>query len=213
MKSCRPIVVLLLPFMLLTVGCGGGSSSPPPPSLSIATTSLANGTVLFPYSQTIQAQGGVAPFTWAVSSGTLPPGISLLNGLGNSATVSGMPNTAQASVDFAIQVADAKQQIASKSYTIAINSTGSAALQEVQGVQVPAGTLEIQGLSAGAFNPQYWQKNTLNWVPDVRKPMFAAQQTGPYQNIYAPWPLEQPGGWRLFYGGWDGQDVPFDQIY
>src|ERR1700756_2428450 len=20
-------------------------------------------------------------------------------------------------------------------------------------------------------------------------------------------------GWRLFYGGWDGQDVPFDQIY
>jgi len=213
MKSCRPIVVLLLPFMLLTVGCGGGSSSPPPPSLSIATTSLANGTVLFPYSQTIQAQGGVAPFTWAVSSGTLPPGISLLNGLGNSATVSGMPNTAQASVDFAIQVADAKQQIASKSYTIAINSTGSAALQEVQGVQVPAGTLEIQGLSAGAFNPQYWQKNTLNWVPDVREPMFAAQQTGPYQNIYAPWPLEQPGGWRLFYGGWDGQDVPFDQIY
>jgi hypothetical protein len=47
----------------------------------------------------------------------------------------------------------------------------------------------------------------------MRMPMLAPQTTGPYQNIYAPWPLEQAGGWRLFYGGWDGQDVPFDQIF
>jgi hypothetical protein len=211
MTFCR-LTVVLLPCVLLAVGCGG-SSSPPPPSLSIATTSLANGTVLFPYRQTIQAQGGVAPLTWTVSSGNLPHGISLVNGLGNSATVSGIPDTAQATVDFEIQVSDAKQQRASKSYAITIDSSRSAALQEIQGTQLPAGTLEIQGLSAGAFNPQYWQKNTLNWVPDVREPVFAAQQMGTYRNIYAPWPLEQPGGWRLFYGGWDGQEVPYDQIY
>jgi hypothetical protein len=90
--------------------------------------------------------------------------------------------------------------------------SGTAVLQDASG-QVAAGTVEIQGLSAGTFNPDFWQKNTLNWVPDVRMPMLAAQTTGPYQNIYAPWPLEQPGGWRLFYGGWDGQDVPFDQIF
>jgi hypothetical protein len=124
-----------------------------------------------------------------------------------------MPDTAQTQVDFAIQVADAKQQIATQSYTIAINGTGSVALEEIQGVQVSAGTLEIQGLGAGAFNLQYWQKNTLNWVPDVREPLFTASATGSFRNIYAPWPVEQPGGWRLFYGGWDGQDVPYDQIY
>jgi len=90
--------------------------------------------------------------------------------------------------------------------------TGTAVLQDASG-QMAAGTIEIQGLSAGTFNPDFWQKNTLNWVPDVRMPMLAAQTTGPYQNIYAPWPLEQAGGWRLFHGGWDGQDVPFDQIF
>jgi hypothetical protein len=90
--------------------------------------------------------------------------------------------------------------------------TGTAVLQNASG-PVASDTIEIQGLSAGSFNPDYWQKNTLHWVPDARMPMIAPQTTGPYQNIYAPWPLEQSSGWRLFYGGWDGQDVPFDQIF
>src|ERR1700756_5064364 len=44
--------------------------------------------------------------------------------------------------------------------------------------------MKWQGLSAGSFNPTYWQQNTLNWLPDVRQPIFAAQTTGTYQNIY-----------------------------
>ncbi|MDP9291943.1 MAG: hypothetical protein M3O82_06235 [Verrucomicrobiota bacterium] len=88
----------------------------------------------------------------------------------------------------------------------------TAVLQEASG-QVAAGTIEIQGLSAGTFNPDYWQKNTLNWVPDVRMPLLAAQPTGTYHNVYAPWSLEQADGWRFFYGSWDGTDTPFDQIY
>jgi Putative Ig domain len=112
----------------------------------------------------------------------LPHGLSL-SGSGTSATVSGTPDTAQPAVKFAIQVADAKSQTATQSYKISIDSARSATLQEIQGAQAPAGTVEIQGLSAGSFNPQYWQKNTLNWVPDVRGPMFAAQQTGTYRNI------------------------------
>jgi hypothetical protein len=79
--------------------------------------------------------------------------------------------------------------------------------------QVLPGTIEIQGVSAGPFNPPSWQQDTLNWVPDVRMPMFAARTTSPYQNIYAPWPLEQPNGWRMFYGGWDGLNPPYDEIY
>ena len=88
----------------------------------------------------------------------------------------------------------------------------TAVLQEVSG-QVAANTIEIHELSAGTFNPTYWQNDTLNWVPDVRMPMFAPVATGPYRNIYAPWPLKQVAGWRMFYGGWDGTDTPFDQIY
>jgi prepilin-type processing-associated H-X9-DG protein len=37
--------------------------------------------------------------------------------------------------------------------------------------------------------------------------------TSPYQNIYAPWALEQLAGWRMFYGGWDGSDTPNDRVY
>ena len=91
-------------------------------------------------------------------------------------------------------------------------SLGVAEFQEVSG-QVPAGIVEIQGVGAGAFTPSFWQHDTLNWVPDVRAPMLAPQTTGPFQNIYAPWPLEQPEGWRLFYGGWDGTDTQNDRVY
>jgi hypothetical protein len=121
-----------------------------------------------------------------------------------------MPDVA-ATTTFTIQVTDAKSQTATQSYSIQIKSLVSAQLVPVQGQAAP-GTIEIQGLSPGSFNPVYWQKDTLNWVPDVRVPMLAPQP-GPFQNIYAPWPLEQASGWRLFYGGWDGTDTSNDRVY
>jgi hypothetical protein len=197
---------------LLESGCGDGTHTvPPPAALSISTPSLAEGMVTFPYSQTILATGGVAPFVWSVSSGSLPHNVTLTGSSANSVVLSGTPDNAETTT-FAIQVRDAERQSAMKTFAINIAANGS--LQVQSAGQAPAGVVEIQGLSADTFNPTYWQQNTLNWVPDVRMPMFAAQATGPYQNIYAPWPLEEPnGGWRMFYGGWDGQDVPFDQIY
>jgi Putative Ig domain len=172
-----------LSSLAVLASCGGGSASTPPPQpLSIATSSLADAFVNFAYTQTIQASGGVPPFTWTVSSGNLPHGVALGGSSTNSVTVSGTPDSAQAALSFTIRVADAANQTAGKSYTITINTTGSADLQEVQG-HAPSGTIEIQGVSAGAFNPDYWQKDTLNWVPDVRIPMLAAQPTGPNRNI------------------------------
>ena len=90
-------------------------------------------------------------------------------------------------------------------------TVGSAQLEEVPG-QAPANVVEIQTVSAGPFNPSYWQSNTLNWVPDVRDPLLAPQP-GRNQNIYSPWALEQTNGWRMFYGGWDGSDTPNDRVY
>jgi hypothetical protein len=197
-------------LVILESNCSGGASTPPPlgPKLSISTAGLVDGMVTFPYSQTMQATGGVAPFLWSVSSGNLPHNMTLD---GSTANISGTPDTAQLAT-FTIEVKDAKNQTAVQAYTLNINSTGQVQLQPVSG-QVLPGTIEIQGVSAGPFNPTSWQQDTLNWVPDVRMPMFAAQTTGQYQNIYAPWPLEQATGWRMFYGGWDGQDVPFDEIH
>ena len=76
----------------------------------------------------------------------------------------------------------------------------------------PAGFIEITGVEAGEFNPRIWQADTLNFVPDVRSPLLAPQ-SGPFRNIYAPSAVESPGGYRLFYGAWDGVPTGNDRIY
>jgi len=211
----RTVILMTLAGMtaILQPGCGGGTNTTTqPPSLTIATASLPDAFAQFSYSQTVSAKNGVAPLTWTISSGNLPEGLTLASSTSSRADVSGVPAAVQAGVAFTIQVTDAKNHTANRSYTINVNGVASAQLQDVSG-QVPVGVIEIQGLSPGFFNPAYWQQNTLNWVPDVRIPMLAPQTTGPYQNIYAPWPLEEPIGWRLFYGGWDGSDTPNDRVY
>jgi hypothetical protein len=175
------------------------------------TGSLADWIVTFPFSQRVQVNNGVAPFTWSISSGSLPSGLALAPTANNVVFISGTPDTAETAT-FTVMVRDANNQSAARSYTVIVKHPVTARLEAVAG-QVPANTVEIQGVSAGPFNPAEWLYNTLNWVPDVRVPMLAPQTSGPWQNIYAPWPLEQSSGWRLFYGGWDGTDTPNDRIY
>jgi len=201
-----------LSALAVLLSCGGGANtSTPLPALSITTASLPDGMVTFDYSQTIHASGGVAPFAWTVSSGSLPHSLNLGTGSTNTANISGIPDTAQVA-SFSLQVKDAKNQTAAQAYTLNINSTGVAQLQPIAG-QVPAGTVEIQAVSAGPFNPLSWQQDTLNWVPDIRMPMLAPLTSGPWQNIYAPWAVEQSTGWRMFYGGWDGTATSNDRVY
>ncbi|HNZ74828.1 MAG TPA: hypothetical protein PK751_07310 [Verrucomicrobiota bacterium] len=76
----------------------------------------------------------------------------------------------------------------------------------------PAGFVEIGGVEAGAFNPAIWQAGTLHWVPDLRSPLLAPR-SGKFRNIYAPSAVETPGGYRLFYGAWDGLPTGNDCIY
>jgi hypothetical protein len=76
----------------------------------------------------------------------------------------------------------------------------------------PAGFVEVTGVEAGEFNPLIWQAGTLNFVPDLRSPLLAPQ-SGKFRNIYAPSAVETPGGYRLFYGAWDGVPTSNDRIY
>ena len=172
---------------------------------------LPDGMVSFAYNQSISSNGGVAPYRWSVSSGNLPHNVSLKASTTSTVVISGTPDTAGVA-SFTIQVQDASQQTASLAFSVNINNTGIAQLQAVAG-GVPQGTVEIRGASAGPFNPSPWQNSTLNWIPDVRSPMFAPQTTGPWQNIYSPWPLPQTNGWLMFYGGWDGSSTPNDRVY
>lgn len=90
-----------------------GSSSQ---RLSITTTSLAGGTVGTAYSATLQATGGATPYSWSLSSGSLPAGLSLS---ASSGVISGTPTTSGTST-FTVQVKDANSNTASQSLSIAI---------------------------------------------------------------------------------------------
>ena len=107
----------------LIAGCGGGSAPPPPPTLSIATATLSDGTQGAAYVQAVEASGGVAPFNWSVSSGSLPNNLMLAPSTSNSVAISGTPGTAQASVTFTIQVADSSKQTATQTFTVSIKGT------------------------------------------------------------------------------------------
>ena len=83
--------------------------------LTISTTSLATGTVAVVYSQTLAASGGIAPYTWKLTSGSLPGGLSL----NSSGVISGTPSVA-GTFTFTVTVIDYKGTTAAKSLTIAI---------------------------------------------------------------------------------------------
>jgi len=73
-----------------------------PPALSIAPTTLPNGSRGTAYSQTLTASGGNTPYTFAITSGSLPPGMNLTAGTG---VISGTP-TQSGSYAFTVFVTD-----------------------------------------------------------------------------------------------------------
>jgi hypothetical protein len=88
-------------------------------ALSIATASLPDGTVDTAYSQTLAASGGTPPYTWSVTVGTLPAGLTLNTSTG---AISGTP-TAEGTSTFTVTATDSTtptHQTASRQLSITI---------------------------------------------------------------------------------------------
>ncbi|MEP7341021.1 MAG: putative Ig domain-containing protein [Acidobacteriota bacterium] len=84
-------------------------------TINIAPASLPDGTGGVAYSQTPTASGGTAPYSFAVTAGSLPGGLTLASG----GAISGMPNVA-GTFNFTITATDANGCIGARSYTINI---------------------------------------------------------------------------------------------
>ena len=84
--------------------------------LDITTSSLPNGSDGVGYSQTVAVTGGFKEYTFAVTTGSLPTGLSLDTRTG---TISGTPSGAQ-TANFTVTVTDITEQVNSQALSIQI---------------------------------------------------------------------------------------------
>ncbi len=136
-------------FSVAVTGTGIGAVP-----LSVTTGSLTSGQVSSTYAATLTASGGTSPYTWSVSSGTLPAGLSLS---ASSGQITGTP-TQNGTSTFTIQVKDSSSpaQTATESLSITIAATPV----QISNASVPSGqvgTAYSTTLAAsGGTTPYSW---------------------------------------------------------
>jgi hypothetical protein len=132
------------------------------PAVSVTTTSLPAGVIGTGYNQTLTAAGGISPYTWAVTTGSLPAGLTL-----NAATgaISGTPSgTFTGTANFTVTVTD-NESPTKKTATANLSLTMSAPPLSVTTASLAGGTIgnsyTNQTLQAtGGISPYTWAVTT-----------------------------------------------------
>ncbi len=111
-------------------------NNPTCPTITINPTTLPGGTTGAVYSQTLTAAGGVAPYVFGVSSGSLPTGLALAM----SGTLSGTP-TAPGTYGFTVRTREANGCTGEREYTIVIAAPACPTISlNPTNAALPAGT-------------------------------------------------------------------------
>jgi hypothetical protein len=104
--------------------------------LIISTSSLPDGVVGDPYSAVLMADGGTAPYTWTLNSGSLPDGL----GLGAGGLISGTP-TAAGLYHFIIRVDDYAGDFDTQEFSLYIDADDQADPLTIATTWLPSGVL------------------------------------------------------------------------
>jgi len=123
-----------------------------PADLTITTTSLPDATCGVYYSQTVAASGGVQPYNWSITYGSLPAGLSLNASTG---VISGTPTSGGTS-NFSVRVTDA--QTPADSYDKSLSITVIIADLVINTTSLSGGYVNVsysQTLSASGGVPPY----------------------------------------------------------
>ncbi len=116
----------------------------PGPALNITTTSLPNGTVGVAYSSTVQATGGVPPYSFAVTMGMLP---SMLNLAMATGAITGTPDTMETQA-FNITVTDSCGTMDTQALSITIGNVSLG-----RNDSIATATALSNGTSAASISP------------------------------------------------------------
>jgi hypothetical protein len=93
--------------------------------LAITTTSLPKGQVSVAYNATLAATGGTTPYTWSLTTGSLPAGLSL-NAL--TGAITGTPTVTASAVALTLKVTDSGSPAQSQTAILALTVNASALL-------------------------------------------------------------------------------------
>lgn len=116
-------------FPRSTIACSIGAFEPQSATatITLSPTALPNGTVGVAYNQTISASGGSGTgFTFAITAGTLPSGLTL----SSSGLLSGTP-TAAGPFTFTVMATDSARNKGSQQYTLTITATAPPTLKSI----------------------------------------------------------------------------------
>ncbi len=129
LRGLASVFCILLASYLAACSTGNTSTPNPPPGtnlLQLTVGSLPSGTTNKTYSAVLSASGGTTPYTWSLTSGSLPSGLTLNSSTG---AITGTPLVSGA-FNSTVQVSDSETppQTAAKSFTLTVNlgTTGPA---------------------------------------------------------------------------------------
>ena len=105
--------------------------------VQVVTSSLSNGQVSSAYSATLAATGGTTPYTWSLTSGSLPTGVSLTAATG---LISGTPTTS-GTFSFTVQVKDSSSPAQTATANLSITVNASASPVEITTDSLPDGAV------------------------------------------------------------------------
>jgi hypothetical protein len=132
-----------------------------PTSLTITTSTLSSGMTGTAYARTMQSSGGTAPYSWSVTTGSLPAGIAL----SGSGSISGMP-TASGTFNFSATVRDSSSPAQSQSVALVLTvASPPLAITSSTLASGTNGTSYSQVLQASGGTPGYTWSITSGSLP------------------------------------------------
>jgi hypothetical protein len=130
------------------------------PSITLNPTTLANGTQNLAYPATaITPSSGTAPFTYEISSGSLPSGLTL----SASGVLSGTP-TVSGNFNFTVKITDTNLCVGSRAFSLTIASCAppSVTTQPANQTSQVAGSASFTAAAGGTPPTAQWQVSTDN---------------------------------------------------